>query len=152
MIPSNRLYMSSKLSAFSYIHDSWIDYWHINEVTTLSNVIQNIQDHCYIDDSKICLDTIRHRECGKASLWVIIKWLSLWDGKKEIYNRWDIADCVNGVQGRIAVIYEYYGEKRTIDLDDIKDITRSNTIDRIKLIESNEDIASEVMRTVSQVK
>ena len=50
------------------------------------------------------------------------------------------------------MIYEYYGEKRTIDLDDIKDITRSNTIDRIKLIESNEDIASEVMRTVSQVK
>jgi hypothetical protein len=47
---------------------------------------------------------------------------------------------VNGIKGRIAIIYEYYGEKRSLDLSDIKDITRGNTIDRINLIDTSNQV------------
>ncbi len=136
--------MSSKLTTFSYIQDSGENYWNINQVTTLANLIQNIQDGWYTDKSKtkIYLDNINYESPDKPPLWAVIKWISLWDGKTKIYNSSDIAKCVNGIKWRIAIIYEYYGERKTVDLSEVQSISLWVTIDRMNLMESDNQVVT----------
>ena len=127
--------MSSILTAISYIDDSGMNYWEPGKVTVLKDIIQNIWDGCYNDPSKICLDILNFTNPKNPPLWVIIKWMSLWDGKKEIFNSWDIEDCITGIQGRIRIIIEVCGETSFIELNDIDHIIFGDNIKPSHLID-----------------
>lgn len=116
--------MSHILSAWVYIVDSeQTDLAIENSFSLLSGFIQKIIDGHYHGPS-VQLDSIEFHDHTLPPIRTNIRGISLWDGKKQIFSRWDVEENVRWEKWRVGVLYELDGELLTLDLASIKSVTK----------------------------